>query len=314
MSEIRTWSALQFEAFDALKQAWDERREMDAAISAHAGGMQWKTVKGRVYLVRNYVDSTGVRRFESLGVKSPETERRYDAFMRGRRASQQNAVRLDGRLHIQAAVAKASKIGRTPAAVGEFFRALSSSPSRDRVILTGSMSLLAYEIMARGLIPTDLLALPGERPDLDLIVEEDADVDEVERLFRSVSPDIRRSPGAHRTTSPTLTIDAYTRADLQSIADQVYEGGQAESFLDAIATAPMASLLVDRSGQPAPARVLPIKAFVALKAIRRWDAIRGEALSALDARHVRLATAIAENIEETNAPEGIDEEKFFAGP
>ncbi len=172
--------------------------------------------------------------------------------MRGRRASQQNAVRLDGRLHIQAAVAKASKIGRTPAAVGEFFRALSSSPSRDRVILTGSMSLLAYEIMARGLIPTDLLALPGERPDLDLIVEEDADVDEVERLFRSVSPDIRRSPGAHRTTSPTLTIDAYTRADLQSIADQVYEGGQAESFLDAIATAPMASSS-GRSVRPAGA-------------------------------------------------------------
>ena len=59
MSEIRTWSALQFEAFDALKQAWDERREMDAAISAHAGGMQWKTVKGRVYLVRNYVEFDG---------------------------------------------------------------------------------------------------------------------------------------------------------------------------------------------------------------------------------------------------------------
>lgn len=315
MADLRPWSALQADAFDALKQVWDERRLLDAAIAAYAGGVQWKTVKGRIYLVRNYVDAAnGVRRFESLGVKSRDTERRYDAFVSGRDATQKQVALLEGQLRIQAAVSKASKIGHAPAVVGEFFRALSISPSHNRVVLTGSSAFFAYETMVRGSVPTDVLALPGERPDLDLFVQDDADVDEIERLLRSVSPDARRSPGAHRIISPTLTIDAYTAADLRAVADHLYEGDRVESFLDAIAAEPADALLVDRSGQPAPARVLPIAAFVALKEVRRADAIRGEALSALDSRQARLAATIGENIAATDTLDGVEEERFLGGP
>ena len=315
MSEIRLWSETQGEAFDGLKSLWDQRRALNADAAAYAGGLQWKVVKDRVYLVRNRIDpASGVRRFESLGVKSPETERRHEAFVRGRDACQKRAVALDGRLRIQAAVAKASKIGRAPVAVGDFFRALSASPSYDRVVLTGSMSFFAYETLARASVPTDALALPGERPDLDLIVEDDADVNEVERLFRTVSVEVQRSPGAHRITSPLLTIDVYTRADVRTIAGHAYDEEQTERFLETIETAPIDGFLVDRSGQPAPVHVLPIDAFVALKLIRQGDAIRGEALSALDARQARLGTLIAENVTETSSPDDDDAKIFFGGP
>jgi hypothetical protein len=299
MSEIRLWSATQNEAFDGLKTLWDQRRALDADAAAYAGGMQWKVVKDRTYLVRHQIDpATGQRRFESLGVRSPKTEAIADRFVRGREALQKKGAQIDERLRVQGAVAKAAKVGHTPLIVGDVFRALSVSPACDHVALSGSLALLAYETQARASVPSDLFALPDNRADLDLFVGDVAIVDEVESVLQSVDRAFHREGhGGRRFICERLSVDIYTGADLAAIGEQFYRGRHQAKFLDAAQSAPVESCIVDRSGAIAPVCVLSIENFRALKALRTsFDDLRADADLALDARQAEAAGQIIDMI------------------
>jgi len=47
MSQVRHWSESQAEAYAGLESAWREHRALDEGAIDYAGGLQWKTVKGR---------------------------------------------------------------------------------------------------------------------------------------------------------------------------------------------------------------------------------------------------------------------------
>ena len=315
MQPLQPWSERQSDAFERLKAAWDKRVTAAADRAGFSGGVQWKLVKGREYLIHWHVDAaSGVRRFDSMGPRSPTTEAWHRRFLEGRDGARRRLDQLDEELHARSADAKAKKIGHAPVAVGDVLRALASAAPefRDHVVLTGSYALLAFETQARCTVPADLLALPETKPDLDLLVLDRADVDAIERLLIGLDSAYRREgPGGQKFVGP-VAVDCFTTADVAAIGEQIYGGRRQDEFLDATRTPPIEAYLVDRSGLIAPVRALPIHAFLALKSIRAaFDPLRGDAERALDARQAEVGSQLAENIERTDIEISDDHKLFF---
>jgi hypothetical protein len=308
MPAIRPWTESQIAAFETLKAASDKRAEAAADRAGFTGGVQWKTVKGRDYLIHWQFDPvTGARRFDSLGPRSPKTEAWHRRFLDERDGARRRLDRLDDELRKRSADAKAKKIGHAPVAVGDVLRAVAAAPDlRDHAVLAGSYALLAYETEARCTIPGELLALPDARPDLDLLVHDEADVDAIERLLGGLDSAYRREgPGGQRFAGP-VTIDCFTHANIAAIGEQIYGAWRQEEFLDAVRTAPIESYLVDRSGAIAPTRVLSIASSATLIALRaESDPFRNADERALDRNRAAIVAEIAENVAGTP---GCDEE------
>ena len=192
------WSAGKAETFEKLLSLWTERRAADAERAAVAGGLQWKFVGGREYLIHHHYDeTTGQRRFNSKGRRSPETEAWIEEFHDRRERCRAAVEHLDEQQLIQAAVAKTIKLGRAPAVVGGILRALADSAIASRVTLAGSFAILAHETQAHASVPADALNAPNGKPDLDLFVEDDSVLHPLGVLLRSVDFEIR-PPGLRR--------------------------------------------------------------------------------------------------------------------
>lgn len=281
MVTAKPWSPTQFDSFDRLRRLWDERRAVATDAASFAGGVQWKVVSGREYLIHWHYDAEGARRFESKGPRSPETEAWAARFLEGRQACRSRLAALDESLRMAAALGKVAKLGRAPVVVGDVLRALSRSDAANRVSLIGSYSLLAYETAARRTLPSDLLALQDDRPDLDLLVRDERDLDAVARVLADVDPAFHRQGyGAGRFRGP-VDVDCFTLADLDRVASSRYERRAEETVSDTIREAPKDGFLFDRSGMIAPVRVLPIDAFATLMGLR---AMQDESRSAEERR------------------------------
>lgn len=291
MVTAKPWSQVQGDAFDRLRRLWSERRAVDAAAADFAGGVQWKTVSGRDYLIHWHYDADRRRHFDSKGPRSHETEAWAARFLEGRDSVRARHAALDEEFRMAAALGKAARIGRAPVAVADLLRALSRSEAADRVTLFGSYSLLAYETAARRTLPSDLLALADERPDLDLLVRDERDVDAIARVLAEVDPAFRREgPYARRFGGP-FTVDCFTISDLDRIAAIRYERRAEDAFLDAIRETPVERFLVDRSGMIAPVHVLPVDAFALLCGLRATlDNSRSPEERRLDERRFEAAS------------------------
>ena len=115
----------------------------------YAGGMHWKTVKGRQYLVRT-LDGRG--RQKSLGPRSPETEAQHKTFHEGKAAARERLRSLEQALQYRTRVARAHGLGRLPRPLADTIRS-----SEGRNCLIGPEALYAYEAMAGVQFRGDLL-------------------------------------------------------------------------------------------------------------------------------------------------------------
>ena len=150
MPALKPWSPAKVEAFEGLRRLVDERAALERDRVQAAGGLQWKPVKGREYLVHWFTDpETGRRLFKSKGPRSSETEAFFTEFMDRRAEIAKAEAALDERATVQRAVAKSLKVGRMPAASGDVLRAIAGSTLADRVVLAGSTAMHAYEAQAR---------------------------------------------------------------------------------------------------------------------------------------------------------------------
>jgi hypothetical protein len=322
MSPLKPWSPDKTEIFETLQSLWAEHRVLEDDRAEFVGGLQWKNVNGKDYLVHYFNDlATEKRRFESKGPRSPETEAWAKRFTAHRSLHQRESQRLDDQFLRNSAVAKAMKIGRAPVVIGEIFRALSESRIEDQVALSGSYAMLAYEAQARTTVPSDALVAPDRRPDLDLFVDNSDTIDVLERLLRSVDPSFRRQGhGGQRFDNGSLIVDCFTERDLAEIADRHY-GEDLDvmiRFRDAVTSKPISGHIVDRSGMIAPVRVLAIKNFRMLKTIRaRHDELRDEDFRLLDQKQAEAASDLQKYFRSDSADlfaEAVDpEDDDFSG-
>lgn len=137
------------QAFQAFRDADEKRR-------SYAGGMHWKTVANREYLIRT---RGGHGQQQSLGPRSPETEEMYQAFQQHKEEAGQRYEETKGALQYQSRLARAAHLGRVPSTVADIARLTMRSGRLQRHIqIVGTNALYAYEAAAGVQLDTELVA------------------------------------------------------------------------------------------------------------------------------------------------------------
>lgn len=115
-----------------------------AEAARHSGGMVWKHVKGRDYLVRT--SRTGGQ--TGLGPRSEATEQRFDAFHAGRTRAREQLAQARAQLERDRRANRSLRIGEVPAAGVEFLNALQRAGLAASVAVVGAAALHAYAAAA----------------------------------------------------------------------------------------------------------------------------------------------------------------------
>ena len=142
---------------------------------AYRGGMHWKTVKGREYLVKT-LDRYG--NGKSLGPRSRDTEKTYRHFHRSKEEIKDRLKILTARMKEQARFCKAAMIQRVPKAVTRILRVLEEQKILGQnVSIVGTNIMYAYEAAAGAFLDRSILATQDmdlmwdTRPKLSLVME-----------------------------------------------------------------------------------------------------------------------------------------------
>lgn len=142
--------------YEAYRDAVRRRREF-------AGGMYWKKVSGKDYLIK-LIGREG--RGRSLGPRSPETERILAEFTRSKAEIVDRVKSLRERLDEQARFHKAGLIARVPNVVARILHLLEDRGMLGKnVIVIGATALYAYEAAAGVMVHRKLMATT----DMDLL-------------------------------------------------------------------------------------------------------------------------------------------------
>jgi hypothetical protein len=146
------------QAFEAWRAADQEFRH------SYQGAMYWRKSKGTEYLGRKY----GNVWQQSLGPRSPETERIKADYTEARARLRQRRTRLTQRLDRMAPVNRALRLGRMPPTPARILRKLDEAGLLGRqLIVVGTNSLYAYEARSGVLLDAALTATT----DIDLLID-----------------------------------------------------------------------------------------------------------------------------------------------
>ena len=130
---------------------------------SYAGRMNWSKINGHQYLYR----ITGNRR-QSLGRRSPETEKLLQDYQAARRRVRERCRRLKSKLDKQAKIHKAYGLGRMPKTAAKVLRALDTAGVLgSNVVVVGTHSLYAYEAAAGVTVASAVMATS----DIDLLLD-----------------------------------------------------------------------------------------------------------------------------------------------
>jgi hypothetical protein len=129
-----------------VRQTWEAYREAHRTAAQYAGGMRWKQVEGREYLVKTINRRGGVR---SLGPRSAETERMLAEFVAGKARAGEREAALARSVKEFAGMARGVGINRVPALVAAALRKLDDFGLLGRnLIVIGTHALYGYEAVA----------------------------------------------------------------------------------------------------------------------------------------------------------------------
>jgi hypothetical protein len=151
-------------AADAI-QLYEHHLELSREARDLAGGMFWKTVNTREYLVRS-LDRDG--HIRSLGARSPQTEAVYNEFVARKKHLRPRLASIATELRRRAKFCVAAGVNRVPSIAADIARVLDRvGLLGNQLILLGSHALYAYEIAAGVEFKTALL----QTDDLDALLD-----------------------------------------------------------------------------------------------------------------------------------------------
>lgn len=239
---------------------------------AYAGGMQWLTTKGHVYLSRYRQDPiTGEKKATSLGRRTPENEAVYDAFMKERAELDERIAILRPVMTEQARMARALRLTRAPSEVGGVLRAIGTSDLVDRLTLAGDACVFAYENEMGSHLARDMLPDDG----LDLIVDAVRAVDATEELtavLRRAKIPVRRVRGrgddlSVLVTEENLKINLLTMSSMERMVEGYESSFAGDMPRWALEQPTIRSMVIDRTGRAATVSVLEPKAWCILRSV-----------------------------------------------
>ncbi|CAN5121128.1 GSU2403 family nucleotidyltransferase fold protein [soil metagenome] len=108
------------------------------------GGMLWRTVDGRRYLIRT--SASGGQK--SLGPEAPETAAMYERFTEKKQAAEQRLRALRAALDEQRRLNRALRVGRVPKIVVDTLNAIAAHALARNFVTVGTHALYAYEAAA----------------------------------------------------------------------------------------------------------------------------------------------------------------------
>lgn len=172
--------------------------------------MHWrKSTNGKEYLGRKYGAS-----WKSLGVRSPETERKKLDYTEARTALRQRVTKLRKRLDSMAAVNRALRLGRIPKTPARILRKLDDVGLLDgQLVVVGTHSMFAYEARSGVLFESDLTATSDidlmfdVRHRLSLAVSEGVPTNGIMGLLHSVDHSFKRTNDDRATNADGYYVD-----------------------------------------------------------------------------------------------------------
>lgn len=132
------------------RQRFEAFRAAKARLDGYRGSMVWSATKGIDYLLRSaYEPAGGGRRQNSLGPRSPETERIKQEFDTGRSDARRRFEAARAVLERQGAINRALGLGRVPLTGARIVRALDEAGLLGkRLRVVGAHAVYAYEAAA----------------------------------------------------------------------------------------------------------------------------------------------------------------------
>jgi len=152
-------------------QLYQHLLELDAGRRTFHGGLYWKTVAGRDYLVRTTGSHRGNR---SLGPRSPQTEEVHREFTATKRDLNGRIKSINEEIARQAKFCVAASVNRVPRLAADIVRSLDASGLLgSHLIILGSHAMYAYEMAAGVQLKAGLL----QTADLDTLLNSWAEIE-----------------------------------------------------------------------------------------------------------------------------------------
>jgi hypothetical protein len=128
-----------------IRQTYEVYRQARRTMHQYAGGMFWKSVSGREYLIK-VINRTGGNK--SLGVRRPETERMFADFVAGKERAKERFASLEKSLSEFAGMSVGVSINRVPAVVTATLRKLDDFGLLGKnLMVIGTHAMYGYEAM-----------------------------------------------------------------------------------------------------------------------------------------------------------------------
>jgi len=118
------------------------------------GSMLWRDLRGKSTLIRTA--TSGAQK--SLGLRSPETEAIYSAFVSRKTATEERLKALKAQLATQQRLNRALRVGRVPNVVVGVLNALEALGIEEHFLVVGTHALYAYETAAGVRIAEEAMA------------------------------------------------------------------------------------------------------------------------------------------------------------
>jgi hypothetical protein len=275
--------------------AWEDAR---ADAVAHAGGMVWKHVKGRDYLVRTSRDGAQ----KSLGPRSDATERLFESFFPARHLARARLAELTKTIERHQRLNRALRVGRVPNVIVELLAAVQASRHAAAVTVVGPAALYAYEAAAGArfdarFIQRRDMGQPQCRHRIALAINESALNEGALELLASIDPSfdvVDTSARLVRNVSGVVA-DLIVARDTGRPTAQRWQGGMARDLLWLASAPRFSEVVIGVNGSMARMHTVDPRALVLHL---DWVAVQGRGTGLSGAFDIALAEMLERCIEE----------------
>lgn len=259
----------QIRHLEDVREIWRQCAFLMKQQELYRGAMGWKKVGAYEYLTSYWTDPvTGKKQMNSLGRRSPETEKKKADFDRGRTEVDNAVAEWTRDLLPLIRVGRALRIGRLEPIACDVLRVLATNDLLGpKLMVIGSAALSLYEAYACAMLP--MVIKP--QGDLDLLSSAESRQEALEELL----PVIQRADKSFTLHGPTPSIknshgfhvDLHTQQSVRRAIDRLSEASEEQiSVLHCLLDlAPVSATTVARDGSPVEIIGMDPRAFALTK-------------------------------------------------
>jgi hypothetical protein len=280
---------VQIRHLEEAREMWDRYEFVMTLQERFRGAMGWKKVGPHEYLTTYWTDPvSGKKRMNSLGRRSPETEKKKADFDLGRAEVDKAAAEMEQEVEPLFRVGRALRISRLEPIAGDVLRELARQELLGpKLMVIGGAAMSLYEASAGAMLPMAIRT----QGDLDLLSSADSRQGAMEDLLPVIqradkSFAIRGRPQSIRNDHG-FHVDLHTRRSLLQSIDQLEDASQEQlSVLRSLVDLePVSAVTIARDGAPVGMTGMDPRAFAIMK----------HALASLDPRRGGAASRLAED-------------------